>query len=334
MQRIVGRGLLATLNEAVKYESKELREMVATLLVVMAQTSPQLAQAIAEADCPAQLIAPCEEDPTTQTLHCSVAVWFHVSDTFQNQQRLVDNGVLTMLTNKWYQNPQTKEDTIRIACGVFIKLSSNVRNAGAFNQVKDGMSEFIAWCKQNKKQLNDLLNAIENSLKNMDPMASSNIHVQQSYQSVSQNNKTDDKNKQTDDKNKQTSNNNQQTNQKKEEKKEDKKEESKEVKNIAKQAKVSDADNNVRPSVTAAPVEATTKTHRESETTAPPTNTSGKYFSYEDLKSGKAKVDDPNNKEKYLSDDDFKKVFGMTRDAFYQEKPWKQKNLKKAKGIF
>jgi len=51
------------------------------------------------------------------------------------------------------------------------------------------------------------------------------------------------------------------------------------------------------------------------------------------LKSGKAKVD-KNNKEAFLTDEEFVKVLGMTRDQFYQEKPWKQKNLKKSKGLF
>jgi len=197
MQRIVSKGLLATLNEAVKYDSKELREMAATLLVVVAQTSPQLAQAVADADCPSQLITPCEEDPTSQTLHCSIAIWFHVSDAFQNQQRLIENGVLRMLTSKWYKQPQTKDDTIRIACGVFIKLCSNVRNAAAFNKIKENINEFTSWCKQNKPQLSDLCNAIDNALKNMDPMAASEMHIQQSYQTVpSKQNQNQNQNKQ------------------------------------------------------------------------------------------------------------------------------------------
>jgi len=308
MQRLIANGLLATLNEAVKYDSKEIREMSATLLVVMAQTSPQLAQAIADADCPPQLINACEEDPTAQTLHCSIAIWFHVSDAFQNQQRLIDNGILTMLTSKWYQNPQSKDDTIRIACGVFIKLSSNVRNSAAFNKVKDGMNEFITWCKQNKPQLNDLCKAIENSIKNMDPMASSEIHVQQTYQSVPSS------------KQQQQQANNKQV------KKEEKKEESKDVKNIAKEAKVSNADS-VRPSVTAASVGASTKTHSDANNDSNNSgrfDTGGKYYSYQDLKTSKVNVD-KNNKEAYLSDDEFVKVFGMPKDKFYQEPLWKQK---------
>jgi len=32
-----------------------------------------------------------------------------------------------------------------------------------------------------------------------------------------------------------------------------------------------------------------------------------------------------NNKEAYLSDDEFVKVFGMPKDKFYQEPLWKQK---------
>merc|ERR1712083_206660 len=40
------------------------------------------------------------------------------------------------------------------------------------------------------------------------------------------------------------------------------------------------------------------------------------------------------NKEAYLSDDEFQKVFGMDKEAFYKLRPWKQKNIKRAKGLF
>ena len=41
-----------------------------------------------------------------------------------------------------------------------------------------------------------------------------------------------------------------------------------------------------------------------------------------------------NNKEAYLSDEDFKSVFKMDKDAFYALPVWKQRNLKKKEGFF
>merc|ERR1712130_120329 len=188
MKRIIQKGLLATLNEAVKYDSKELQEMSATLMIVIAQTSPKLAQELADADSPAQLVNMCMNDPTPQAQHCSVAIWFHVCDAFQNQARLIENGIIAFLTSDWYKNPNTKDDTIRIGCGVYIKLCSNVRNAAAFSQYKQKVIEFCNFCRQNKPQVADLCNAIESSMKQMDPMQNAQMHVQESYQKQSNQN--------------------------------------------------------------------------------------------------------------------------------------------------
>ncbi|XP_069052338.1 villin-1 [Lepisosteus oculatus] len=43
---------------------------------------------------------------------------------------------------------------------------------------------------------------------------------------------------------------------------------------------------------------------------------------------------DPSRREEYLSNNDFTDVLGMTRPEFYAMPLWKQKNLKKAKGLF
>jgi len=43
---------------------------------------------------------------------------------------------------------------------------------------------------------------------------------------------------------------------------------------------------------------------------------------------------DPKKKEEYLSDDDFKKVFKMTKADFKKEKGWKQQNMKKKHKLF
>merc|ERR1719229_837561 len=156
--------------------------MSATLMIVIAQTSPKLAQELADADSPAQLINMCMNEPTPQAQHCSVAIWFHVSDAFQNQNRLIENGIIAFLTSDWYMKPTTKDDTIRIGCGVYIKLCSNVRNAAAFSQYKPKVIEFCNYCRQNKPQVADLCNAIESSMKQMDPMQNAQMHVQEDYQ--------------------------------------------------------------------------------------------------------------------------------------------------------
>merc|ERR1711933_277657 len=40
------------------------------------------------------------------------------------------------------------------------------------------------------------------------------------------------------------------------------------------------------------------------------------------------------SKEAYLHDQEFQQIFGMTKQEFYQQRPCKQKNLKRAKGLF
>ena len=38
--------------------------------------------------------------------------------------------------------------------------------------------------------------------------------------------------------------------------------------------------------------------------------------------------------EMYLADSEFEEVFGMTKDAFYALRQWKQRELKKKHGLF
>ncbi len=57
-------------------------------------------------------------------------------------------------------------------------------------------------------------------------------------------------------------------------------------------------------------------------------------FSYEALKGAFPEGVDPTRKEAYLSEEDFHKVFNMTKDAFYQLKKWKQQDLRKAKSLY
>jgi hypothetical protein len=57
-------------------------------------------------------------------------------------------------------------------------------------------------------------------------------------------------------------------------------------------------------------------------------------FSHDDLKKKKVDKIDPANRHKYLSDADFRTVFGMTLAEFDRQPEWKQKDLKKKKGLF
>jgi len=306
MKRIIAKGLLATLNEAVKYDSKELQEMSATLMIVIAQTSPKLAQELADADSPAQLVNMCMNDPTPQAQHCSVAIWFHVCDAFQNQARLIENGIIDFLTSDWYQNPNTKDDTIRIGCGVYIKLCSNVRNAPAFGQYKQKVIDFCNFCRQNKPQVADLCNAIESSMKQMDPMQNAQMHVQESYQ------------KQPNQQQQQQQNNNYQQQQQQQQPQQQNY--NQQVKEVRKKSVVKDNNNYGQPQM--------------NEASAVNPNGGdvpnvGNTMSYEECK----KLNVP-NKEAYLHDNEFQGVFGMTKKEFYEQRPWKQKNLKRAKGLF
>ena len=331
MKRIIQKGLLATLNEAVKYDSKELQEMSATLMIVIAQTSPKLAQELADADSPAQLVNMCMNNPTPQAQHCSVAIWFHVCDAFQNQARLIENGIIAFLTSDWYTNPATKDDTIRIGCGVYIKLCSNVRNAAAFSQYKDKVIDFCNYCRQNKPQVADLCNAIESSMKQMDPMQNASMMVQEDYQ------------KQPNPNNAggggygggQQQNNNQYNQppqdqggygQQQQQQPQDQggygqqQPNYDQVKQVKKDSVVQDQGGYGQPQMNEpAPV-------NPSGGDVPNV---GQTMSFEEVK----KLNVP-NKEAYLDDGEFQQIFGMTKQEFYQQRPWKQKNLKRAKGLF
>merc|ERR1712241_1211960 len=177
--------------------------------------------------------------------------------------------------------------TIRIGCGVYIKLCSNVRNAAAFGQYKEKVLEFCAFCRQNKPQVAELCNAIESSMKQMDPTKNMTMHTQETYQKQP----------------------NQQQPQQQQQ-----------VKQVKKNSVVQDNNNYGQPQMQQ----------------AQPVNPQGGGVpdvgvtkSYEEVKS----MNVP-NKEAYLSDDEFVKVMGMNKEAFYKLRPWKQKNIKRAKGLF
>ena len=60
----------------------------------------------------------------------------------------------------------------------------------------------------------------------------------------------------------------------------------------------------------------------------------GTTFSYEELKSTCPPGVGPHQKEKFLSDEDFKTVFGMEKSAFEGLAKWKQQQAKKKVGLF
>jgi len=192
MMRILQRGLIASINEAIKYDNQELQEICVTILVVMAQTSPKLAKAIADADAPAQLVHVGMGNPTPQTLHCILSVFYHVSNDFSNQGRLVEEGIFKFLTADWYKQTTTREDTVKLACAVFIKFFSNVKNSPAITQNDKEIQEFIDYNNENRPALRDLCTAIQNVLKQLDPMTTQ-LHVQETYKKVGTNKKEEAK---------------------------------------------------------------------------------------------------------------------------------------------
>ncbi len=57
-------------------------------------------------------------------------------------------------------------------------------------------------------------------------------------------------------------------------------------------------------------------------------------FGLEEITSHRATNLNPVCKELYLNDDEFVKTFGCTKDAFYKLRLWKQRELKRAAGLF
>ena len=64
------------------------------------------------------------------------------------------------------------------------------------------------------------------------------------------------------------------------------------------------------------------------------TNPKRKSFSYKELKGKFPEGVKGKSKEDYLEDDEFEKVFEMTKNEFAELKAWKQTELKKKKGLF
>jgi len=58
-----------------------------------------------------------------------------------------------------------------------------------------------------------------------------------------------------------------------------------------------------------------------------------RFYTLEEIKRNKSLASN-DTKEAYLSDEEFESIFGMSKVDFYNLRPWKQKQLKKSKGIF
>jgi septin family protein len=59
-----------------------------------------------------------------------------------------------------------------------------------------------------------------------------------------------------------------------------------------------------------------------------------KKYPYEVLKSNPPKECDKGQLEAYLTDEEFEKVFKMTRQKYYEQPKWKQLRQKKEVGLF
>jgi type II secretory pathway pseudopilin PulG len=221
--------------------------------------------------------------------------------------------------------PTTKDDTIRIGCGVYIKLCSNVRNEAAFSQYKEKVIEFCNYCRQNKPQVADLCNAIESSMKQMDPMQNSQMHVQETYnrqpnQQAQQQQQQQQQPVQQQQQQQQAQQGYGQQQQQQAQGYNNQQPSYSEVKQVKKDSVVQDNNNYGQPQMQQ----------------AQGVNPSG--GGVPDVGGDKTldevrKMNVP-NKEAYLADSEFQELFGMDKQAFYQLRPWKQKNLKKAKNMF
>jgi len=242
-------------------------------------------------------------------------VFYHVSNDFSNQGRLVEEGIFKFLTSDWYKQPTTREDTVKLACAVFIKFFSNVRNSQAITQNDKEIQEFIDYNNENRPALKDLCTAIQNVLKQLDPMTTE-LHVQETYKKVGNNKKEEVK--------------------KDEEKDMEMQKQTKNNKDVQKIGTASSVD--VGPTVVQTrnsetqAAKPTGKTHSTAASTVGVPQVD-KFYTIEEIKRNKS-IASSDTKEAYLNDEDFEKVFGMSKVDFYNLRPWKQKQLKKSKGIF
>merc|ERR1719384_368090 len=131
MTMMIEAGILEIFNQTLKQsKNKELEELVATITVSIVQTSIPLAQRVADSETPQYLVG-CLDNPTPQTQHCSMSIYFYVTDNYQNQNKLIKAGLLPFLCSDWYSK-YAKDDTIRIGLSLILKLIGNTKNYDDF----------------------------------------------------------------------------------------------------------------------------------------------------------------------------------------------------------
>merc|ERR1711933_633918 len=168
-----------------------------------------------------------------------------------------------------------------------------------------GVIDFCNFCRQNKPQVADLCNAIESSMKQMDPMQNAQMHVQESYQKQP---------------NQQQQQNSYQQQPQQQQQQQQQPNYNQQVKEVRKKSVVKDNNNYGQPQMNDASAV---------NPNGGDVPNVGNTMSYEEAK----KLNVP-NKEAYLHDNEFQQIFGMSKKEFCECRPWKQKNLKRAKGLF
>jgi len=168
MNKMIEQGVLDVFNRTLA-DSKNpaLEELVATVTVSIVQTSIPLGQKVADGETPKYLVG-CLNNPSPQTLHCCMAIWFHITDVYGNQKQLIEAGVLKFLCQPWYQAP-VKDDTLRIAMSLILKLIANTKNYDQFRphveQYKQ-MADFLEHRNEDiKKQVKSLREDLESVKK-------------------------------------------------------------------------------------------------------------------------------------------------------------------------
>eukprot|EP01083_Nonionella_stella_P085882 238281_1 len=133
-------GLLQIFNKTLKEsKNRELEELIATITVSIVQTSIPLAQKVADEDTPEFLVG-CLDNPTPQTQHCCMSIWFYVTDSYNNQRELIKAGLIQFLASEWY-GQYIKDDTIRIGLSLILKMIGNTKNYDSIRPHCDGLDK-------------------------------------------------------------------------------------------------------------------------------------------------------------------------------------------------
>lgn len=65
-----------------------------------------------------------------------------------------------------------------------------------------------------------------------------------------------------------------------------------------------------------------------------PSNWDGKYYSLADIRQRKVNGIDKNNREQYLSPEEFQQTFKMSKEDFSKLPKWKRENMKRDLHLF